>query len=580
VPVIGSGMMQLVVFRAVQGLGGGALFSGAFATIADIFPPRERGRYMGLFGAAFGLASIIGPAIGGFFTDHGTITLFGYVVAGWRWIFYVNLPLGLFSLFLIGVKMPSFRRANAARVDYAGAALIIAFCVPLLLGLTWGGRTRPWNSPTEIGLFVGAGVALVAFLVVEWYEKEPILPHSLMANRAFAITNLASFVVSMAFLGVVMFIPLYMQLVLGINATKSGFAVLPLMGGVILSSIVGGRLVARTGKYKPIMIVGLIILLVGIVTLFFIDADTTTADLDWRLAIVGVGLGPSQSLYSLASQNAAPIEQMGTATSASQFFRQIGSTIGIAIFGTVLTHNLTEELPKRLPKMPGIEHQKIDLGEMQARAMHPINGRAAVEREVDATLVTLEKAYRGDAQASATVLKDPRWPEIIKSGVRDGGMRSRVHNQLAAEADRVQVALLQGDAGRQQLLSEGKLSAPAKVLVEKISGDDLRTSANREHVAQATRDAVLAQEPAVFDSTLEKAMAQIRATLGSRVDDLAKQIDRGIKEGFSASIVSMFKAALWIVVCGFFITLFIPVLPLRGRGPVTAPEAKQAPASA
>ncbi|MBC7983450.1 MAG: DHA2 family efflux MFS transporter permease subunit [Candidatus Obscuribacterales bacterium] len=421
-PILGSGMVQLIIFRAIQGLGSGALFSGAFATIADLYPPRERSKVMGLFGAVFGFASVIGPAIGGFFTDHGTTHLFGYEVAGWRWVFYVNLPIGLISLFMLIFKMRRTNHSSGGRVDYWGAVFLIAAFVPLLLALTWGGHSYAWDSALIISLFIGAVLSLAVFIAIEKRFADPIMPLSLLRNPTFAITNAAAFVISMAFLGVVMFMPLYMQLVLGVSATQSGFALLPLMIGIIVSSIVSGRVVSKTGHYKPIMIVGCVVLFIGVVFLTQIGPDTTLREVNWRLLVMGLGLGPVQSLYSLAAQNAAPAHQVGIATSNSQFFRQIGSTVGIAIFGTVLTHNLVQELPKRLPQMPGMSAQTIDLGQMQARAMNPGSIRAEIEATIQARKLVIDAAVvttlvnrvergikEGFSSAIVSMLKSALW---------------------------------------------------------------------------------------------------------------------------------------------------------------------------
>jgi EmrB/QacA subfamily drug resistance transporter len=489
-PVLGSGMVQLIVFRAVQGLGSGALFSGAFATIADLYPPRERGRVMGLFGAVFGVASVAGPALGGFFTDHGTTHFLGHEVAGWRWVFYVNLPIGIVSLFMLIFKMKHTNIASKGRVDYWGAIFLVAAFVPLLLALTWGGHSYAWNSVQIIALFAGFVIALIIFVIVEARFADPIMPPSLMRNKTFAITNAAAFVISMAFLGVVMFMPLYMQLVLGVSATNSGFSLLPLMLGIIVSSIVSGRVVARTGRYKPIMIAGGIALFVGVIFLTQIGPDTTLLQLNWRLLIVGLGLGPVQSLYSLAAQNAAPLNQIGIATSNSQFFRQIGSTVGIAIFGTVLTHNLAQELPQRLPQIPGMSAEKLDMGHMQARAMNPNGLRDEVDRVVMDQYAVIERAYHGEAAAIAEVKSNPRVPDTIKQRVSNASTQ------------------------------------PASVTADEL--------------------------------------ARIKQTMQGYAAQLAQQFQRGIKEGFSSAIVSMLKSALWIVGLGILITLFVPVLPLRG----------------
>jgi EmrB/QacA subfamily drug resistance transporter len=361
-PLLGGGMTQLIIFRGVQGLGGAALFTSAFAVIADLIPPRDRGKYQGLFGGVFGLASVLGPIIGGFFTDLGTVTLFGYAIAGWRWIFYVNLPLGLFALYLISNRMPRLGGGQPGRIDYPGALLVITTFVPLLLGLTWGGSVHAWTSPLILGLLGGSLASLLLFIFVELRSSNPILPLELFRNPVFTAANAAAFVLNIAFLGVVMFLPLFMQLVLGISATNSGFTLLPLMAGLIGSSAITGLLVSKTGRYKIFMLAGSAVLLAGLWLLTQISLETTSFDLGWRMIIVGIGLGPAQSLFTLAVQNAVPRQQLGTATSASQFFRQIGSTIGLAVFGTLLTFYVGQDIPRRLPDIPALQEQKFDIG--------------------------------------------------------------------------------------------------------------------------------------------------------------------------------------------------------------------------
>ncbi|MFL5296893.1 MAG: MDR family MFS transporter [Phenylobacterium sp.] len=367
-PLLGGGMVQLIVFRAIQGIGGGALFTTAFAIIGDLYPPRERGKIGGMFGAVFGLSSTIGPLIGGYFTDHGTVTLAGHVVAGWRWVFYLNLPLSVLSLFMILFKMPRMSHQAKGKIDFIGAALIIATFVPLLLGLTFGGRTYAWTSPTELGLFGGALLGLGLYVVNERFASDPILPLDLFQNRVFTTANLAGFLVSMSFMSTVAFLPLFMQLGQGVAATTSGLSTLPLMAGLMGSSIAAGRVVTRTGAYKPLMIAGILVTIVGIWLLSRMHADTSRLDLSWRMLVLGIGLGPGQSLFSLAVQNALPPDRLGVVTSASQFFRQIGSTMGVAIFGTVLTANLNRSLGKI---MPGIDVGKLQgMGAARAAGAH------------------------------------------------------------------------------------------------------------------------------------------------------------------------------------------------------------------
>lgn len=343
-PLLGGGMTQLIAFRAIQGLGGGALFTTAFAIIADLFPPRERGRFAGLFGAVFGFSSAVGPLLGGYFTDHGTVTIAGHLIAGWRWVFYLNIPVGLVALFMIVAKMPKLSHAAKGTIDYLGAVLIVAACVPLLLGLTFGGQKYPWSSPVVIGLFSVFAVCTGLFVFVEKRVQDPIIHMELFANKVFTWANVAGFFSSMSFLSVVAFLPLFMQLGQGLKATTSGLSTLPLMIGLIASATISGRMVTRTGRYKPFMLGGMVMLLISTYLMSQMGHHTSRLDLGWRMALMGIGLGPLQGLFSVAIQNAVPVNRIGVVTSANQFFRQIGSTVGVAIFGTLLTNGLNEKL--------------------------------------------------------------------------------------------------------------------------------------------------------------------------------------------------------------------------------------------
>ena len=370
-PLLGGGMSQLIVYRGIQGIGGGALFTSAFAVIADLFPPRERGKMSGYFGGVFALASIIGPVVGGFFTEHGTVELWGLVIAGWRWVFYVNLPIAGLALFMIMARTPALKAGRGGRIDILGAILVVAAFVPLLLALSWGGHVYPWGSPVILGMFAITAVSLGLFVLVELKAPEPILPLDLFRNRVFVTCNAASFVISMAFFGALTFVPLYIQLGLGISATKSGLAMLPMMFGLILASTISGRLVTKLGRYKPMMLFGSVAMLVGLVLMTRLGPDTPLWGVSWRMFVLGVGLGPSQGLFALAVQNAAPPTRLGVVTSSSQFFRQIGSTVGVAVFGAVMTHALAAGaggLGGRGVRLTIDQLQQLALSETQAGA--------------------------------------------------------------------------------------------------------------------------------------------------------------------------------------------------------------------
>jgi EmrB/QacA subfamily drug resistance transporter len=568
-PVLGDGMTQLIVFRALQGLGGGALTTCTFAIIADLFPPRERGRLFGVFGSVFGLATVIGPFIGGFFTDHGTVTLLGYEVAGWRWIFYVNLPLGLLALFMVLFRMPALKSGGGGRVDYAGAVLLVLTFTPILLALSLGGTRYPWDSPRILGLFGAGAFAMLLFIVVEARARDPLLPLHLFRIPALRVSTLAYFVVSMAFLGVVMFMPLYMQVVQGISATDSGLSLLPLMMGFMLSSITCGRLVTRTGRYKPFMIAGGLMLIVGVVLLAQIGPETSARDLAWRLAITGAGLGPAQSLFGLVIQNAAPVHEQGVATSISQFSRQIGATVGVAIFGTLLTHHLTLELPKHLPLLPGMQQHSIDLSRAQSQAMDPEMIRARVTAALAERYQLVERAYRGDAAATREIMGDPRMLEQVKAPLRDGGIEERVHRELQQRADRLEAELHNGVAGRTRLAADPEFSAALRVQIGDIPDRALRDPEVVARMVGLFRESIMSQQSARVATVTQSTLRAIKTALERYAEQLVMRIHGGIKEAFAISISSMLARALWIVVLGVLIIFFIPEVPLRTHGKAT-----------
>jgi len=439
-PLLGDGMPQLIVFRAIQGIGGGALFSSAFTVIAEIFPPRERGRYMGLFGGCMALASIAGPAIGGFFTDFADTSLFSYQIAGWRWVFYVNLPIGIAALTLIVLRMPRLAHHEGVRVDVLGAVLVVMTFVPLLLALTWGGQSHPWGSPLIGALLLLTIGSLVAFVFVERRTADAIVPLELFRVRAFSLTNAASFVLGVSFFGVVMFMPLFLQAVTRVSATQSGFAMLPLMAGMLTGSIGSGNLVTRTGRYRLLLVFGGMSLFSGVLLLSLIGPESPLLDIGWRMALVGLGLGPTYSILTLVSQAAVDQRHLGVATSAVQFSRQIGATIGIALVGALVTANLTRELTERLPSMPGVVAERIDLGEAQERAMHPEVLAVQVRQQLLALKPLIESAYRGDATARAQLLQDELLPQEFRQQLRDNATspdRSVMAEQLAALDERL-----------------------------------------------------------------------------------------------------------------------------------------------
>lgn len=564
-PVLGEGMMQLVVFRALQGLGAGALMTVSMAVMADMYPPRERGKLFGVFGSMFGLATVIGPFIGGFFTDHGTVSLGGYEIAGWRWVFYVNLPLGALALFMIVYRMPALRKGGGGSIDYLGAVLVVLTATTLLLGLTLGGTHYAWDSPTILGLFGVSIVSLAIFIWVEGHASEPILPLRLFRIPTFRLATLGSFIMSMAFLGVVMFMPLYMQVVQGVSAVQSGVALLPLMLTLIVSSIGSGRIVARTGKYKGLMVTGGVLLAAGVWSLTGITADTTQAELTWRLALTGLGLGPAQTLFNLVIQNAAPSNNIGVATSMSQFSRGIGSTVGVAIFGTFLTHALTNELPKHVPQPPGGSMSQLDLAHAQSQAMNVDNIRARVQTALDERYQVIERAFNEDQRAVEEVLADSRLPEAIKAPLRDGGLRAKAHDELVERTDVLVAELKSGTAGRDRLIQDPSLSPAMKQQLANIPSRAWSEPSVIAGVAVLFRDSLLATENAIVSQRAQKALQAVKAGVAMYANKLVADIQRGVKVAFAAAIANMLERALWIVGLALLVVLFIPELPLRAK---------------
>jgi EmrB/QacA subfamily drug resistance transporter len=381
-PLLGDGMMQLIIFRGIQGIGGGALFTTAFATIADLFPPRERGKYAGMFGAVFGLASVVGPIVGGYLTDHGTTTLAGLHIDGWRWCFYINLPTSVIALAMITLKMPNLGHAGGGKIDWLGGVFVVLSIGSLMLALTWGNE-RGWLNPDILMMFAFSLVTGGIFLLVEARHPEPILPLALFTIPAFSTTTIASFIIAMAFMGTIVYLPLYLQLGLGFQATNSGLLLLPLMAGLILSATLSGRYVTRSGKYKGVMIIGAVLQFIGILLMSQLGATATQTDVIWRLFVLGLGLGPSQSLFNMVSQSAAPVRQIGVATSTSMFLRQCGGMVGVSIFGAMLLANMTQSIARIAPGMT------IDIGEMQRMAMTATEGNSRMPAELQRMVATM-----------------------------------------------------------------------------------------------------------------------------------------------------------------------------------------------
>ena len=358
-------MLQLIVFRGIQGIGAGGLMAMAFAIIGDIVSPRERGRYTGYLGAVFAVASVAGPLLGGYFVDH----------LSWRWVFYVNVPIGIVALVITSsvLRLPFVRRDHT--IDFAGAALLVAAVSTLLLALVWGGSEYPWGSSTILGLFAAAAILTGLFLWWEHRTAEPILPLRLFGGRVFSTGVALSFLLGGAMFGAIVFLPLFLQVATGASATNSGLLLLPLMAGLLTTSIASGRVIARTGHYKKWPIAGMAIAAVGMFLLSTMDPHTSRLSSGLYMVVVGVGLGMVMQVLVLAVQNGAEFRDLGVVTSSVNFFRSLGGSFGVSgfgvVFATVLDDKLAELIPAGALEGAGLQPESLTVSPAQIRVLPP-----------------------------------------------------------------------------------------------------------------------------------------------------------------------------------------------------------------
>jgi EmrB/QacA subfamily drug resistance transporter len=333
-------MTELIVFRAVQGLGAGGLIVVTLAVVGDLVPPRARAKYQGYFGAVFGVSTVLGPLLGGWFVDH----------LSWRWIFYVNLPIGAVALAVIAVAFHQPRGRVRHALDILGAALLAVLLSSIVLFTSLGGTTWSWTSTQILALIVISIVSLPAFVYVEHEATEPILPLSLFRNKVFTVANGVGFIVGFALFGGIVYLPLYLQITKGVSPTRSGLQLTPLMAGLLVASIISGRMISKLGRYKMFPIIGTVVITISLVLLAQLQVDTALWVATVDSLILGVGLGLVMQVLILAVQNSADPSMMGVATSGATLFRQIGGSIGVAVMGSIFANRVHVELAARLPK--------------------------------------------------------------------------------------------------------------------------------------------------------------------------------------------------------------------------------------
>jgi drug resistance transporter, EmrB/QacA subfamily len=427
-------MWQLILFRGVQGLGAGALFPISLAVIGDLFTPAERGKYQGLFGAVFGIAFLVGPAVGGLLTEH----------ISWHWIFFVNVPIGLISLYLIGRLLPTVRTAGARfTLDIPGVVLLTAAIVPTLIALTLA-ETSSWVDPAVLGWFAVGLVSLVAFLVAETRAEDPVIPLDLFKNRTFAVSAVATLFAIFGFSTLIIFLPLWFQVVQGDSPTASGYALFPFLAGLIVSSILAGQLVSRTGRYKVMLAVAMATLTIGLALFTNLRDDTSTPALWAWMLIAGLGVGPTMAIFTLIVQNDVPFARLGTATSDLTLIRQIGTSLGLTVAFTFFRNNLTWGLihdsvvgaGAPSSAVPPTAPKGFDVGSLTAVGSTPADALAGIPQQLVGFYIS------GFHEAFSIALANSMWVGVGAAALafvttlalKEKPLRAHFHAEQAARA--------------------------------------------------------------------------------------------------------------------------------------------------
>ena len=338
---LATNIIELIIYRIIAGLGGGMIMATSFTAVGDLFPPRERGRWQGMLGATFGLASVFGPTLGGYIVDHWH----------WKWVFWIFTPMGVLAFAMIVSLFPRVEKKPQQTIDYLGAVLLSTTILPMLLAFSWAGQRYTWDSLEILGLLATSVLSLSLFIMVERRVRHPILPLSLFANSVFTVSNLIVFVMGASMFGALLYMPLFLQGVMGLSATVSGGMMMPMTLSLVVASILGGQAMSRSGRYKNLAFFGLAVTTVGMYLLSTLNVDSELPVTLAYIIIVGLGLGIGMPVFNLTVQNAVDHGHLGVATATGQLFRQLGGTIGVALFGTVMSHHMHSQLQSRMGQL-------------------------------------------------------------------------------------------------------------------------------------------------------------------------------------------------------------------------------------
>ena len=573
-PLLGDGMNQLIVFRGIQAVGGAGIFALAFIIVSDLYPPRERGKINGMFGAVFGLSSVFGPLIGGFLTDNAGAWIPG--IAGWHWVFYVNLPIGAVALWFIITKMPHLHAHDKShKMDFLSAFLMLSAFFPLVLGLQLDKTTYPWTSPTIISLLGGSALMMAIWIWHSFRSQHPIINLRLFSNKVFWTSNLAVFFFGASFMAVIIFLPLYMVNVMGVSATGAGASIIPMSLGIVVGAQVSGMFVTKLGKYKGIMIIGSSIAVLAGILLATLGANSPMWLAIIFMVIAGIGFGPSQSIYALAIQNSMKPQEVGQATSTVQFSRQIGSAVGAAILGVIFTTTLSTAFVTNLPTSSS---SSTPAQQSRLNSEGPKEIRAGFDRVIER--IDPLFALRGEAAESGlkAFLADPAWSDSTRNQLqtqfKDGTPAMAIAKGFKAFVDPLGTAFLAGDSGLvQQILAKASengrdgqpgpaANIPDFVKAMLVKQAALPDASARQAAWQRTNTQFATQETTVVDEVSSTAATAAKKGLAETRDKLVN----GITKSFAEAIGKTWFANAFIMFAMFLITFFIPSLKLRGRG--------------